>query len=191
MRTCTNCRAEKALEEFSRKKNGKYGRASQCKQCAKEYAAAWYVENKDHAAKLRKAWYRSNKDRVAEYYAANRDRIAERARERYAANRDEILDRNAEYRAANPHLHWESTHRRRSASFGFDPIVESFTKEALLAEYGDSCWHCGGPFEEIDHFPIPVSKGGPHTLENCRPACRKCNKRSWTDRFTSRATGVA
>ena len=49
----------------------------------------------------------------------------------------------------------------------------------LVARYGDACFHCGGDFEELDHFPIPVSQGGPHALDNCRPSCTPCNQRSW------------
>ena len=47
----------------------------------------------------------------------------------------------------------------------------------MIEEYGDQCWHCGGPFEELDHHPVPVYLGGAHKLSNVKPSCAGCNDR--------------
>ena len=45
--------------------------------------------------------------------------------------------------------------------------------------FGNKCWICGGPFQEIDHV-IPLAKGGLHTLSNLRPSCTYCNRSKGT-----------
>lgn len=94
----------------------------------------------------------------------------------YAANREKIAAYGKAYRAENPHAAWACGYRRRAKEFGHEAFVEDFTKADVTERYGDSCVHCGGPFEELDHYPTPVVQGGHHTLENTRPSCRRCNR---------------
>lgn len=46
----------------------------------------------------------------------------------------------------------------------------------------------------VDHYPLPVSRGGLAVVENLRPACRPCNRllgRWWGDYLRSiSATGI-
>ncbi|WP_193043168.1 HNH endonuclease [Mycolicibacterium baixiangningiae] len=85
------------------------------------------------------------------------------------------------YPAANPHIGWESMYRQRARQSGFEPVIETFTRADVIARYGDACAHCGGPFDELDHYPVPVRHRGPHTLENVRPSCTPCSRRSWRE----------
>lgn len=110
--------------------------------------------------------YRENRERVAEYSLRTHEHRTERLRQ-------------------NPHTHWESTYKQRSMRHGFEPVVERFTKAQLTDRWGDSCFHCGGEWTELDHWPLIVSKGGPHTIENCRPTCASCNHKSWRTDFTN------
>lgn len=80
------------------------------------------------------------------------------------------------WRAENLHSSWEQAYRRRARKYGHAPVVERFTRDDLIARYGDACAHCGGPFEQLDHYPVPVALGGRHSLENCRPSCEPCNR---------------
>ena len=104
------------------------------------------------------AWELANR---ADYLAANREQISARAA--------------AYYRNAEPGVFWERTYRQRAKKFGFEPVIESFTREELIARWGDECVHCGGPFEHLDHYVTPVFRGGAHTIENCRPSGAPCN----------------
>lgn len=57
--------------------------------------------------------------------------------------------------------------------------VAPFTREQLaarMAYFGNRCWICAGPFEQVDHVK-PLAKGGPHMLANLRPSCAPCNNR--------------
>lgn len=92
----------------------------------------------------------------------------------------------------NPHAWWESSYRTRAKRFGFEPTVKSFTKPELIEAYGDECYWCGDGWTELDHV-VAVVEGGEHTLENCVPSCRSCNRRrnqvSWREAEAREAEG--
>lgn len=48
--------------------------------------------------------------------------------------------------------------------------------QAKLDEYDGLCFYCDRPATTRDHW-IPVSKGGPDTIDNIVPACTSCNSR--------------
>ena len=177
-KTCSKCRQTKPLESFNRRSAVKDGRQSQCRTCSAERKQKWDEENRDH----RRNYQQANKSRIAEYRraydAANREKIAARAREwwvnnrdsrleysrqYYQENREERLRYSQEWKTQNPQSGWESLYRTRAKKFGFEPVIERFTRDDLIAKYGDECWHCGGPFEQLDHHPVPVVRGGAHT----------------------------
>lgn len=180
MKTCSKCGETKPLDGgFHKKKGGKFGRAARCKSCVKAYQSEWYErpEVKAHRAEYKAEHYRRNRDAILAQQAEHRARPEVRAHkaEYYAENRDAILARMAEYHQANPHQQWVKGYLRRAKKYGHPAVIEPFTKDDLIARWGDACWHCGGPFEELDHAVIPVALGGHHTLENCRPSCTPCN----------------
>ena len=173
MKTCTKCNTKKPLSDYYRQKQGD-GRRPDCKACVKDRVAKHSAQHEVKArTSARMAAYQARPEvrgRIANYQAEYRARTDVRER------KSEYLKA---YRAENVHKWWESDFGRRSAAYGFEPVVESFTKADVIARYGDSCWHCGGTFEEIDHWPLPISRGGAHSLDNCVPSCRDCNQRSW------------
>lgn len=187
MKTCTKCKIEKPLDEYHRQKAGKYGRRGECKTCVsvqraeynarpevKARQALLYAENKEGVLS-RQAEYRARpdvKERNAEYMAGYNA-------EYYAENRDRERARAAEHYAANPHVTWESNARKRAKHYGYTPVIESFTREELIARWGNECFHCKGEWTELDHWPIPTVRGGHHVIENCRPSCAPCNWKSW------------
>lgn len=70
--------------------------------------------------------------------------------------------------------------RYRAARFGYTPLIESFTRDELIARHGDACYLCDGDWDQLEHV-APVSRGGEHSLENCRPVCEPCNRRAWVE----------
>lgn len=107
--------------------------------------------------------------------------MSEYAAKYHARNREAIRARRAKHRTANPHRVWAGNARQRARQQGHDITVEPFTHEDLTKMYGNACWHCGGEFEELDHYPIPISRGGHHVIENCKPSCKPCNRKSWKE----------
>jgi len=152
MKTCTKCGETKPLEDFHRNRGRADGRSSQCGPCIRTRAAVY------------------REDRRVELAAATAA---------YRAARPGYM---ADYRAKNPHRAWESAYRERSRRAGHVPRVQSFTLDDLIARWGEACAHCGGDFEELDHYPVPVAHGGVHSLENCRPSCTRCNATGTTVR---------
>ena len=145
-KTCTGCGETKPLEDFKKHKAGRFGRESKCKDCERERQRAWRERNPDYVREYMKDWRERNPD----YFAS--------------------------HKADHPEIQWAARYRERAGKFGFEPVVEKFTKADVIERYGDQCWHCkGAPFEELDHHPAPVAAEGRHTLENVRPSCSSCN----------------
>lgn len=151
------------------------------------YHAAYRATNRKRIAAYGAAYRTTNKERIAARAAvrrvAHRDGNAAYKTIYYAKNGDAIREKSAARRAANPHIVWVGDYRRRALAYGFTPVVEDFTRDDLIARYGDACAYCGGPFEQLDHS-VPVRAGGPHTLDNVRPSCAPCNRAKYheTDR---------
>ena len=180
---CNGCLESKPLSEFNRCRSKRDGRQSRCATCTRTASLKWAKENAERVKANDAAYYAENRERLAvkhsEYYRENRDRVLRHHADYAAENAETIKQRKAVYRTENPHIVWGMKYRRRAKEYGFNPVVESFTRDELIARWGDVCWHCGGEFVELDHFPVPVSRGGAHSLENCRPSCTPCNRRSW------------
>ena len=83
---------------FRKKKNGKCGFASQCKECDKQY----YEENKDEILKRNKKYREEHKEEIAEqkkqYREEHKEEITEYQKQYYENNKEEILECQKEYR---------------------------------------------------------------------------------------------
>ena len=69
--------------------------------------------------------------------------------------------------------------QKRAAMWTSD--VEKVTAEVLdevLNQYNNQCWICEVKLDVVqwDHVH-PLAKGGPHNVDNLRPACNPCNAR--------------
>ncbi|WP_084248433.1 HNH endonuclease [Williamsia muralis] len=71
-----------------------------------------------------------------------------------------------------------SGYKTRCKAYGLPVVIEHFTREQLIDRYGNECYRCGGPFEQLDHV-LCVRAGGPHTLANTRPICARCNQQKY------------
>ena len=182
MKTCSKCGESKPLDGgFHRDKRSRDGRVTRCKSCAKAYQAEWYErpEVQARVAEYGAEYYRRNRAAVLARMAEHRARPDVKAR---------VAEYRAEYHAAHPHVSWVAEYQRRARKYGFEPVIEPFTKDELIARWGDACFHCGGPFEQLDHAVVPVALGGHHTLENCRPSCTPCNAKGCVIRRTNTTT---
>lgn len=180
-KACTGCKTDLPRERFYTNRRLRSGLTSRCRDCMKAYEAA----NRDRK-RIREQEYRSRPD-VAERRGAqqaeyrSRPGVAEHRKAvqkaRYEANRDEIIMQTRAYSRANPHIGWEAGYRERCGHYGIEPIIESFTYEAMVSFWGNGerCIYCDGPFEQADHH-IAVALGGPHVIENVMPSCADCNR---------------
>lgn len=165
-----------------------YRRRPEVRERRAEYRKEYYSkpENSERRRNYLSDYYRANREHLAaqqaDYYRKNRDWLLANYRKWYAENREYVRAYHAEYHRANPQTQWAAKFRLRARAYGFEhliPSMESFTREDLVERYGDACFHCGGAWSQLDHFPVPVVKGGEHILDNCVPSCATCNQRSW------------
>ncbi|SMY03754.1 HNH endonuclease [Brevibacterium sp. 239c] len=168
MKTCSKCKIEKPLDEYPKNKPSKGGRLSYCKSCKSAVDKRYREANRGKTL-----------GRHRQYYEANRERIREDSRRIRAANRDKIAAEKREYYRLNPQVKWQSKYRERANKYGIEAVIFPFTREHLIAKWGDSCHHCGGEWSGVDHYPVPVVHGGEHSLDNCVPSCMPCNQKSW------------
>lgn len=143
---CTKCKEHKSLEMFYNHKDGK---RPECKTCNNARRAACRRERRATDP----AYHEREREYARRYY-----------HEIGKARQFESGDR------------WVSTYTSHCRRVGVTPVVERFTWQDVVDEYGDKCSYCQhGAFEELDHY-IPIKAGGPHALENVRPSCVTCNR---------------
>lgn len=153
MKTCSKCKQEfpSTSEYFTLDKRKKYGLASECRPCKNKRMSNWVKNNPEKQNKRVKNWARKNPEKA-----------------RYI---------------------WRQVASKRKSNIkgnGWEP----YTEEQMLSKYGSICYLCN---EEIDlqaprksgapgwkrslwkEHVIPVSKGGPDTLDNVRPSHGLCN----------------
>ena len=178
-KTCKTCAETKPVDDFYVNRKAKDGRQSQCRPCTKAYDAKWRTENREHRAAYEAKYRAANRERLLDYQAKYRAANPDRKTKWYAANREHVATYNAQYRADSPHTYWEADYRSRARAFGFDPVVRSFTRDEMIAYWGngEKCIYCDAPFTEIEHL-IPVGLGGIHAVENVAPSCGPCNRQN-------------
>ena len=116
MKTCTNCKKTKNLDEFNNKKNGKFGKEAVCSDCRKEYQREYRKNNKEKIKKGQKRYEEKNKIKISEkkkkYRQKNKEKMLERGRnyrennrdktrEYYLNNREREIARQRKYRREN------------------------------------------------------------------------------------------
>lgn len=151
MKRCPKCKTEKQTTEFGRDRSRPDGFQRYCKTCCCAYQKSFRADN-----------------RVAV--------LAERA-DYYRKNRSSVLSRMQRWQQNNPDKVRAIASRRRVRKLNAfeDGSVTPEAVQAVFESFGCRCAYCGsdGPLQE-EHV-VPVSKGGPHIIENIVPACQSCN----------------
>jgi 5-methylcytosine-specific restriction endonuclease McrA len=163
-KTCTECTAIKpATEEFFGLTTGtKSGLIARCKSCRSASNKTYYEQNFERISAYQKIYNKANSEKI---------------------NASKKI-----YREANPEAARSEARRRKAQRLenGF----EIYTEGQVLNLYGSDCYLCKEPIDleisrkpgiegwqkslHIDHV-MPMSKGGPDTLENVRPSHAECN----------------
>lgn len=163
-KTCTKCKTEKDIEQFSKDKSKTDGLRSHCRACASELRRAHYqvpankVRNRENAYR----WHDNNTDKVRQMTV--RYKQSEKGKE--AARR-----RNDKRRVA---LHQAP---------GFFPVNGW---AVLVSFYGARCMNSScnsGGQPTLDHV-VPLTLGGEHSLSNAQLLCHSCNSAKGNRRMT-------
>lgn len=164
---------------------------------------SWYEKNRERAiayqktGKVREAAKERSRNRTPEQrkadYQKNREAILRSAKKNYPKNRDKLLEKNRiykrenpeyfrakqrEFRARNPdyYINAKAKRRMRERSTQVQPIKVA----DILKRDGSTCYLCQRTLARhevtLDHVQ-PLSRGGAHTPNNIRIACKSCNSR--------------
>ena len=161
---CKHCGKDKPDSEFYNDKSRPNGKKPRCKPCD-----LLSVDKKRRREYEKKYWSEPVKKEEKKQRVK---KIMERNKERYAEVRRKYLKTDAGIA-----MHRKQTQKRyalKKAAF-----VEDVNPMDLYKEQGGVCYICKGSFEfkqmELDHV-FPIARGGKHKKDNCKMACRHCNR---------------
>jgi len=178
MKTCSRCKEEKRLAEFS---NG--GKANHCKSCHALSMRIWRAANPDATKAALARYKQKHPERIKAiskaYYEKNADLLAAKNREWYQRNSEYAKSKSREWREANVERVRATLNTLR---VNRNKAVGSFTAQdvaKLRDKQGDVCAGCFSGLSagyHVDHI-IPLSKGGTSWPENLQLLCPTCNRR--------------
>lgn len=172
-------RRAQVMAWYSRNKEKALMRSRERRQANLEYYRAKYKErHKQHQEQERE--YRRH--RWANLTQEERDALNAKWRDykrEYQARYPRRGEVGRNWRKRYPERNAEKE-RRRVARKKKAPVIEKIDRLAIIARDNGTCYLCGtkptGSDLTIDHV-VPLSKGGSHTADNLRVACRRCNIR--------------
>jgi hypothetical protein len=155
-------------------------------------AKSYQKDNSDKIKKASKIYRDSNKDKLKAkakiYNAANSEKQKAKSKAWHLANLEKAKADAKAWNLAHPGYSAAANRKR-------DALIKNnghsaYTEQQVLETYGIDCNICNLPIDlntarqigkpgwqnglHIDHL-IPISKGGPDTLENVRPTHGLCN----------------
>lgn len=162
-----------------------------CKICSleKDGSHSSYCKSCNSARVL--SWKKSNREKYNKYMREfSKNKESKRSLRKPLTEEQRVSARKAtaKWRSENLHRYREYDRKRRASKL--DNGFEKYSEEQVLSRYGDTCHICNYLINldasrsigslgwemslHIDHL-IPISKGGPDTLENVRPSHAVCN----------------
>lgn len=172
------------------------------KEARNAYLAGWRAKQGDRLRAYRAEWYRKNvgtgrtwEDELAhraEKWGGAEEQKARRvaSQKRWAnENPEKAKEKRERYNARHPgrravlyRLNLERNRmlkrvnaaRRRARLRDAHGDASAQDILARVAFYGERCWICRAPWEQVDHV-IPLAEGGTHWPANLRPICAECN----------------
>lgn len=199
---CSKCGRSEPEVSFYYRANGK--RRKECKLCRQAGNKKWqdahteevieyqreYRADPEHKEEKRERYqkrYQANREEIlaknAAWKEANREYRLLQERKRYQKNSERIKANSKRWQQENPLRKRYYNHCRRQLLKNGSWTPEEW--ELIKAMYENTCLCCGRKEPEIslefDHI-IPLSIGGPNTIENCQPLCKSCNS-SKSDRI--------
>lgn len=161
MKTCSRCQESKEFNEFYDSKTTKDGKFAWCKTCKSAHRKLKYQNNKEQEYEKHRQWVENNQEKRSAQNVKATQAWAER-------NRTKVRQTKRKYKLKRSE--WE--------------LQGSFTQkewDQLLETYDHKCLSCKKDDVLLtqDHV-VPLSKGGPNTIDNIQPLCGPCNSRKGT-----------
>ena len=201
---CTKCKQSKNLSEFGKDCTAKSGYKFRCKECINiDGRKRDLIRNKTEKRKAQRRIWDNTPEAIAkrctnEYKKKAADRAktpaaklqkkeyakSEHARELQRINRQtEISQQKRKNYMSKPKSKLakvlSENKRRAIKKSAEDGTVTPNSVKMLLIEQNNKCFHCNKELDNtkhLDHY-IPLSKGGPHSINNVVWSCAICNIR--------------
>ena len=113
---CSKCGRELSLDNFYKKKDGKYGVSSICKDCSNAISKEYYENNREKINLRCKEYRETNKEKISlcnkEYHEKNKEKIKLQMKEYRENNKEKIKLIGKEYRENNKEKHKEYMNKR-------------------------------------------------------------------------------
>lgn len=148
-----------------------------------EYAArgrSWSSKNKERRVQHTMTWRAKNSDRHKQYQKEWREKNRARIEEARIQNKHKQKGYEAAYNNRHPGRKLASKMKRRALERASTINLESIQQWMQSVKSGQSfvCYYCGKRFPvenlHFDHI-VPLSRGGPHSVENLCASCSGCN----------------
>jgi 5-methylcytosine-specific restriction endonuclease McrA len=181
-KTCSQCGQNKPHSDYYTDTYYNRPKAA-CKLCCNKSSNQARRANPEKHRKQNLAYYYKNKDALNEYRRAKWPEL-------YKSKIEYHRQKGKKYRTENPDKINGIARRKRAKKRANG--WERYTEAQVLELHGAVCHICGDPIDlslprkigtegwemslHIDHV-IPISKGGPDTLANVKPAHGICNSR--------------
>lgn len=193
---CSNCGAEKQLNQFYQDNHRKDGRQGICKTCMSDIKRKYINANRERIIETRRNYREVNRDKLAEarrkYRESNKEKIIERQKKYRELNVKKIADNNRKYYKENKtklskkrRVYFQnnkdkryviSARRRAKEKYLPATLTSALWNEILNNTFEGACSLTSRTDDiHIEHF-IPISWGhGGTTPENCYPLCGELN----------------
>ena len=153
---CPGCQSNKSTSDFSKNSRKPDGLQSYCRICHRQKSSKYFYENQEKV-----------QQKVREYGKSHLKIVVKRIKKWRIANR--------EYYLLSERIR-VSRRRALKAKNGGSHSIQEW--QNLVAITGSRCLCCGKPGDANtltrDHI-VPISKGGPDSIENIQPLCQPCN----------------
>lgn len=188
LKQCKKCQRmlPASLDYYGAEKRTKIGLQSWCRECLnanrRQHRKANPDSEREYQKRRRQEKPEQERERLKKWRAANPEKRKEQYRrnhERHRAERNADAKRRVKVLYQKHPERWLiASHARRARIAGSSGTFTTAEWEDLKAAHGHKCLSCGIAEPEIqltvDHV-VPLSKGGPNTIENIQPLCLSCN----------------
>ena len=148
-KTCNKCGETKAISEFYKHKDCKYGVRSKCKVCVKTESAEYYAENRNKKLAWHAKWR--------------------------AENQEKKRTSDAKWQKDNPGKRRAIKQRYRAKKRNAQGDCTAEQLQARFDYHGNKCVYCDSTENLHADHQIPLSRGGTNFASNMVPACASCN----------------
>ena len=176
-KTCTKCKREQDVIQFSKDVTRKDGLFPQCNTCLAAYRASHREGKAEYNAAYREAHREDIAKLKVKYREEHRAEIAISRKAYRAAHRQEIAASFSVWQKSNLDKCRSYNNKRRAhrAGNGGSHTAQEVRRQGCVQ--GWLCWWCGNDCKDEwheDHL-IPLSRGGHNDITNIVISCPTCN----------------